>query len=54
MAYAGNDVGCVAAEAGAGAMVGGGAVVAEERPDVGSSRAIVPFKEVPLSSLNVL
>ncbi len=33
VASAGNDVGCVAGEAGAGAMVSGGAVVADERPD---------------------
>ncbi len=39
MACAGNAVGCIAGEAGAGAMVGGGAVVADERPDVGSNRA---------------
>ncbi len=35
MACAGNGVGCVAGEAGAGAVV----VVADERPDVGSNRA---------------
>ncbi len=39
VACAGNGVGCVAGEAGAGAVVGGGAVVADERPDVGSNRA---------------
>ncbi len=39
MACAGNGVGCVAGEAGAGAVVGGAAVVADERPDVGSNRA---------------
>ncbi len=39
MAYAGYDVGCVGAEAGASAMVGGGAIVEDERPDVGSNRA---------------
>ncbi len=40
MACAGKCVGCVAGEAGAGAMVGGGAVVADERLDVGSNRAV--------------
>ncbi len=30
---------CVAGEAGAGAVVGGAAVFADERPDVGSNRA---------------
>ncbi len=35
----GKSVGCVAGEAGVGAVVGGGAVVADERPDVGSNRA---------------
>ncbi len=39
MACAGNSIGCVAGEAGAGAVVGGAAVVADERPDVGSNRA---------------
>ncbi len=39
MACAGHAVGCIAGEAGAGAMVGGGAVVADERPGVGSNRA---------------
>ncbi len=39
MACAGNGVGCVAGEAGAGAVVGGAAVVAVERPVVGSNRA---------------
>ncbi len=39
MACAGNGVGCVAGEAGAGAVVCGAAVVADERPDVGSNRA---------------
>ncbi len=34
-----GGVGCVADEAGAGAMVGGAAVVVDERPDVGSNRA---------------
>ncbi len=37
--HADNGVGCVAGEAGAGAMVGGAAVVADEQPDVGSNRA---------------
>ncbi len=39
MACAGYGVGCVAGEAGAGAVVGGAAVVADERPDAGSNRA---------------
>ncbi len=39
MACVGNGVGCVAGEAGAGAVVGGAAVVANEGPDVGSNRA---------------
>ncbi len=39
VACAGNDVGCVAGEANAGAVVGGAAVVADEWPDVGSNRA---------------
>ncbi len=39
MACAGNGVGCVTGEAGAGAVVGGAAVVADERPDVCSNRA---------------
>ncbi len=38
MACPGNGVGCIAGEAGAGAVVGGGAVVADEPPDVGSYR----------------
>ncbi len=38
MVCAGNGVGCVAGEAGAGAVVGDAAVVADERPDVGSNR----------------
>ncbi len=37
MACVGNGIGCVAGEA--GAVVGGGAVDADERPDVGSNRA---------------
>ncbi len=40
VACAGNDVGSVAGEAGAVVMVGGVAVVADERPDVGSNRAV--------------
>ncbi len=40
VACAGNGVGCVAGEAGAIAVVGGAAVVADERPDVGSNRAV--------------
>ncbi len=40
VACAGNGVGCVAGEARAGAVVGGAAVVADERPDVGSNRAV--------------
>ncbi len=39
MACVGNGVGCIAGEAGAGAVLGGAAVVADERPDVGSNRA---------------
>ncbi len=39
MACVGNGVGCITGEAGAGAVVGGAAVVADERPDVGSNRA---------------
>ncbi len=39
MACAGNGVGCIAGEAGAGAVVGSAAVVADEWPDVGSNRA---------------
>ncbi len=39
VACVGNCVGCIAGEAGAGAVVGGDAVVADERPDVGSNRA---------------
>ncbi len=39
MACVGNGVGCIAGEAGAGAVVGSAAVVADERPDVGSNRA---------------
>ncbi len=40
MACAGNGVGCVAGEAGTGAMVDGVATVADERPDFGSNRSI--------------
>ncbi len=39
MACAGDGVGCVAGEAAAGAVVGGAAVIADERLDVGSNRA---------------
>ncbi len=39
VACAGNGVGCVGGEARAGAVVGGAAVVADERPYVGSNRA---------------
>ncbi len=39
LACAGNGVRCVAGEAGAGAVVGGAAIVADERPDVGNNRA---------------
>ncbi len=39
MACVGNGVGCIAGEARTGAVVGGAAVVADERPDVGSNRA---------------
>ncbi len=38
MAWAGNDASCVAEKVGEGAMVGGVAVVADELPNVGSSR----------------
>ncbi len=37
MACAGDGVGCVAGEAGAGSVVGGAAFVADERSDVGSN-----------------
>ncbi len=40
MACAGNAVGCVAGKAGAGTMVGGAAVVADDWPDFGSNRAV--------------
>ncbi len=40
MACAGNGVGCVAGEAGAGAVADGDAVVADERTDIGSNRAV--------------
>ncbi len=43
MACAGNDVGCVAGEAGAGAMVGGAAVVADDWSDVGSLQKLFCF-----------
>ncbi len=39
MACASHGVGCVAREAGAGVVVGGAAVVADERKGVGSNRA---------------
>ncbi len=39
MACVVKDVGCVAGEAKAVAVVGGGAVVADERPDVGRNHA---------------
>ncbi len=39
MACAGNDIDCVEGGAGASGMVGGAAVVVDERPDVGSNRA---------------
>ncbi len=38
MACVGDGVGCIAGEAGAGAVVGGAAVVADKRPDVGGNR----------------
>ncbi len=41
VACAGNGGGCVAGEAGVGAMVGDAAFVADERPDVGNNRAAV-------------
>ncbi len=37
MACVGNSVGCIAGEAGAGAVVDGDAVVADERLDVGNN-----------------
>ncbi len=40
VACVGNVVGCVVREAEAGAMVGGGAVMADEWSDVGSNRAV--------------
>ncbi len=40
MACAGNGVGLVAGEAGAGAVEGGAAVVADEWPGAGSNRAV--------------
>ncbi len=43
MACAGNGFGCVAGEAGAGAVVGDGVVVADELPDVGSNRATAAY-----------
>ncbi len=49
MACAGNGVGCVAGEVGAGAMVGGAVVVADERPDVGSNRAAAASAGVSVS-----
>ncbi len=39
MTCVGNGVGGIAGAAGAGAVVGGAAVVADKRPDVGSNRA---------------
>ncbi len=39
VACADNSVGCVAGEAGTGVVVGGAAVLADERPGVGSNRA---------------
>ncbi len=43
MACAGNGFGCVAGEAGAGAVVGDGVVVADELPDVGSNCATAAY-----------
>ncbi len=40
MACFGNGVGCVTGEAGASAMVGGAAVVADEGPDVCSNLVV--------------
>ncbi len=40
MACTGNGAGCVAPEAGEGAVVGGAVAVEDERPDVGSYRAV--------------
>ncbi len=39
MACVGTGVGCIGGEAGAVAVVGGAALFADERPDVGSNRA---------------
>ncbi len=39
VACAGNGIDCIAGEAGAGAVVGGAAVAADERPEVGSNCA---------------
>ncbi len=39
MACVGNGVGCIMGESEAGAVVGGGAVVADERPEVGRNHA---------------
>ncbi len=43
-----NCVGCVAEEARAGAVVCGGAVVPDVRPDVGSNRAAAPSAGDPV------
>ncbi len=43
MVCAGYGFDCVAGEAGAGAVVGGAAVVADERPDVGSNHKFISF-----------
>ncbi len=54
VACVGNSVGCVAGEAKTGTMVGGGAVVAGERPDVGSNRAAAASADDSVLVLRVL
>ncbi len=54
MACAGNDVGCVAEVAGADAMVGGVAIVADERPEVDSNRALAASAGVSVVVSGVL
>ncbi len=54
MACSGNGVGCVAGEAGAGVVVGGAAVVADERLDVGSNRAAAASAGYPVFVSGVL
>ncbi len=54
MACAGKSVGCVAGETGAGVVIGGDAVVADERLDVGSNRAFSASKDDPVAVSGVL